>query len=417
MTALEKQAGVTRMCSLRYLNVPKLVEVATALPPFSDYTDALAAAGITDLTSIGGVVGFGTKGIVDRGFLNFKEGPSGVFTLLGGKPLTAADLKPVPGDAAGAIAWRLSLAEVYKTALEITAKADPEEAENFSSKAAGMLQALGLRLDDVLGAFGDVWTAHLPGAGGLNPVGGGILTVTVKNKEVLGKVQTLIVEMAKMPAAQAEFSISESKIGDVKAYRIVPVKSGNPSPAWAIADDRLIVAGSLDALKTHITRAGSKAGLAEVPAVASRLEKGPVLLTYQDTKSALSQALAMLQGFGPLGIGMLAQQGINIEMPDMPDFQEIAAHVLPRTSTLRAGKHVLISEAYETVPVVGRAPSLVPVAATAAFMSLTGYNAAQRPVGGPDAIVVQPGQFQPAPFQPLQRPAPPPKAVPDDSDK
>ncbi len=68
-----------------------MLEVATAMPPLSEYSEALETAGVADLASIGGVVGFGTKGIIERNFANFKDQPKGVFELVSGKPLTAGD--------------------------------------------------------------------------------------------------------------------------------------------------------------------------------------------------------------------------------------------------------------------------------------------------------------------------------------
>ena len=80
-----------------------------------------------------------------------------------------------------------------------------------------------------------------------------------------------------------------------------PSRTGAPSPAWAIAGDRLMVGGSLDALKTQIGQAAEGKGLAELSAVASRLKTEPVMLTYQDTKTIVEQSIGMLRTVGPLG--------------------------------------------------------------------------------------------------------------------
>ncbi len=163
----------------------------------SEYSEALETAGVADLASIGGVVGFGTKGIIERNFANFKDSPKGVFDLLSGKPLTADDLKPVPITAVMAVALRLDPVLVYKQGLEVAAKADPEGTAKFKSMANGLSQGLGFRLEeDVLGSLGDVWTLHSTVAGGPNQLAGTVLTVSLKNKETLTKIQTLVVVMA-----------------------------------------------------------------------------------------------------------------------------------------------------------------------------------------------------------------------------
>jgi len=63
------------------------------------------------------------------------------------------------------------------------------------------------------------------------------------------------------------------------------VQSGSPSPAWAIAGDRLVFAGSARWSQNPIGKGTGITGLAELPAVASRLKTEPVMVTYQDTKA------------------------------------------------------------------------------------------------------------------------------------
>ncbi len=89
----------------------------------------------------------------------------------------------------------------------------------------------------------------------------------------------------------------------------------------------------------------------------------------------------MMQAFGPFGTAMLAQQGIKIDMPTIPEMKSIAPHILPRTSTLRVMKHSIVSEAYETVPVVGRTLSLAPVAGLVISLLMPAIQAAAKPGG------------------------------------
>ena len=349
--------------------------MALPLVPNEKVQAGIAASGLADLTSYVSVTGLGTKGIVNRSFANFKAAPSGLFALLDGKPITADDLKAIPAKAVAAGALRLDPLRVYKAALEIAEKVDPEEVKKFKERAEGGSQAMGFRLEqDVLGSFGDAWTFHTTSAIGPNPASAVVITVTLKNRETMAKILKLAVSMAKMQQGQMPFSISETKIGDVDAYNIVAQTDAPISPAWAIAENRLVVAGSLDALKMQLRSAADSQSLGEVAAVASRLKTGAVMLTYQDTKMILTQLLAMLQGFGPLGTGLLKEQGINVELPPIPDIQQIAPHVLPRTSTLRIAKQLIVSEAYDTVPLVGSLLSSAPIAGLGGALSCRQCN-------------------------------------------
>jgi hypothetical protein len=203
----------------------------------------------------------------------------------------------------------------------------------------------------------------------------------VKNKEMLTKIQSTLLAMSKTPGVKLPFTITESKIDDVPVWQLEPKQPGSPSPAWAVAGGRLVVAGSLDALKTQLGQGTEGGRLAELPAVASRLKTEPIMLTYQDTKTLVEQWIGLLRTVGPMGTAMLAQQGIKVDMPELPDFKVIAPHVLPRTSTLRIAKLAIVSEAFETVPVVGNGLSAAPAAALAAILFSSRLGARQVAAG------------------------------------
>ena len=385
MTALEKQAAIKRISSIRYFDVARLIAALKPTIPNDgfDVPAFLDATGVADLESIGNVAGLSTKGMVDRTFANFKGTPKGLFELLAGKPLTADDLKPVPSTAVFAVALRLDPFEVYKKLIDLADRIDPKATKQFKQTASGTAQAFGFRLEeDVLGSFGDVWTVHSTVASGPDQLAGMVVTVTVKNKEMLTKIQKTALQMLSLQADSLPFTIAEKKIDDVPAWQLVPERTGAPSPAWAIAGDRLILGGSLDALKTQIGQGSESKGLAELQAVASRLKTESVLLTYQDTKTLVEQSIGMLQAFGPTGTAMLAQQGIKFEMPQLPPFKAIAPHILPRTSTLRISKQAIISEAYDTVPLMGTGLSAIPAAGLSVAILYPAMQSARQAAGG-----------------------------------
>jgi len=88
MTALEKQTGIKRISTIRYLDVSRVIATVVPMIPSNtvDVPAVLEAAGLADLTSIGGMSGFGTKGMVNRTIANFNGTPKGLFELLSGKP-------------------------------------------------------------------------------------------------------------------------------------------------------------------------------------------------------------------------------------------------------------------------------------------------------------------------------------------
>ncbi len=392
MTALEKQTGIKRISTIRYLDVSRVIATVVPMIPSNtvDVPAVLEAAGLADLTSIGGMSGFGTKGMVNRTIANFNGTPKGLFELLSGKPLTASDLKAIPGNSVFASAMRLDLTQVYTSVTDLVEKADPKAGQQLKQTATAGAQAFGFRLkEDVLDSFGDVWTIHSVASssapsGDFNQMSGIVATVTVRNKESLLKIQNLALGMIKAQSAQFPFSVTETKIGDIPAWQFVPTQSGAPSPAWAIAEGRLVVAGSLEALKTQLGEAAQGPGFAEQSAIASRLKTEPIMLSYLDTKTTLEQWMARAQAYGPIGAAMLAQQGVKVEMPQLPDFKAIGPHALPQTGTLRVAKQTIVFETYESVPLLGNAISAAPAVGASIGMLLSKVRSA--PPATPTAI-------------------------------
>ena len=137
MTALEKQTGIKRISTIRYLDVSRVIATVVPMIPSNtvDVPAVLEAAGLADLTSIGGMSGFGTKGMVNRTIANFNGTPKGLFELLSGKPLTASDLKAIPGNSVFASAMRLDLTQVYTSVTDLVEKADPKAGQQLKQTA------------------------------------------------------------------------------------------------------------------------------------------------------------------------------------------------------------------------------------------------------------------------------------------
>ena len=145
-----------------------------------------------------------------------------------------------------------------------------------------------------------------------------------------------------------------------------------------------MVAGSLEALKTQLGEAAQGPGFAEQSAIASRLKTEPIMLSYLDTKTTLEQWMARAQAYGPIGAAMLAQQGVKVEMPQLPDFKAIGPHALPQTGTLRVAKQTIVFETYESVPLLGNAISAAPAVGASIGMLLSKVRSA--PPATPTAI-------------------------------
>ena len=132
LTALRKQLPVERLSTVTYVNVKKLVAQFGPLAG-PKALDAMAAAGLGNVTSFSAVSGLDGDGIVTRMLVGIEGEPAGLLSIAAGKPLSAADLAPIPRDANFAVAARVDAARVLETALQIAGKIEPQAPEEFNA--------------------------------------------------------------------------------------------------------------------------------------------------------------------------------------------------------------------------------------------------------------------------------------------
>ena len=348
LTALKKQAAIKRVGALAYFSGTMLW--AAIEPQITDpkVRDLLTSIGVNQFVSAASVSGFDEEGILSRGFVDLGGWPAGSMEL---PPLTAADLKPIPGNSEFATVVRFDLGWIYRWAIGTAVRLNP--AEDIREKIKQVEPLLGFQIEsDLVASLGDVWTIHSTPGGGLLPMSGLVFTVTVRDQENLAKVQEKLLELSRSLLSQEDqppFAIETKTVREIEVHHVQPHGSVAWDPAWAVIDGRLVVAATLQGLKFHIAREGKKS-LAELPAVAKRLESGPMMLSYQDSLTSIRQMFAAVQTFAPMLIGQLAAQGINVELPTLPDLDAIESHILPRIDTTRRTERGFESDSTSTVP-------------------------------------------------------------------
>ena len=85
----------------------------------------LDAIGLTNVTSLASVTGLDETAVVSRTLLAIDGEPQGVLRLAAEKPLTPADLKPIPADATFALAARLDADKLLDAVLAAAEKIEP----------------------------------------------------------------------------------------------------------------------------------------------------------------------------------------------------------------------------------------------------------------------------------------------------
>lgn len=405
LETLRRDLPVDRPGMTTYVNVPRILAVAA--PALGDAGPEAALVlfmlGVSDVQSITAVQGLDATGTVSKMLVKLNGEPRGVFMAVSNKPLTAADLKPIPRDANVALALRLDLAKLYAEALRTVDRIDPDSRREFTRGLERAEQELGLNLQkDLLEPLGDTWMMyHAAGEGGalltsLTAVGsvrdGKRLQATIDKLVALAD-QQLEREGSRRHPKIHQFTFADAEI------RYITAPDMPLAPAWCVKGDQVIVALYPQMIKAYLSRAADAPTLAQSPNVAPLVsgDDGPAMLSYADSRGLFRFVYSALQFALPQLSAETAQERVPFESHYWPSLAAIEPHLLPTVSSVRRTKAGILAESHGSIP-GGISQSL----ATAPFMMFVGYTSARRvEVQASEARTAE----REAPAPPRQRPS------------
>jgi hypothetical protein len=355
--AIEKRLTVARPGTLAYVDAAAVRKIVAAAGG-PDVGKALASTGLDGLDVIAAVSGLSEKGVVSSTWLGLRGRPEGLFAVPAGKPLTAADLAPVPADAVIAQAWKLDLSATLAAVLDGVAKADPEAAEEARRGLEQFRAVAGLDLDrHLLKPLGDTWRVFLlPGGGPLLPQVA--VSVSVRDRKTLERTHAALLRLLREASAAPGSGIAV-------AVRQVPYRGttlhclegapGTPlplTPTWCITDDALTITISPQLMRTLLARPAGDRGLGGVPEVAAAVEKGGgALLGYLEPRALVGSLCSLYEMAAGVAKPMAAAEGIAVDPPQLPPMSAIAPHVWPTVTIVRrVGGEGIIAESEGTLP-------------------------------------------------------------------
>ena len=382
LVEIRKQLPVERFSTLTYFNVKQTVAQFAPLGG-PRVTQALGAVGLSNVDYLASVTGLDSKGTVARTLVAIDGQPQGIFHLATAKPLTAADLSPIPRDATIAAAGRLDTSAALKLFLAQLQKIDPAAPRNVTQGIEDMRKDFGIDLrEDLLKPLGDVWCVYnSPGEGGLLVTG---LTGVVQVKDhdrleaTLNK-QIALYDDSVEPSATGQDKAdpdmqnnsprrSASRIrkttfaGRVVYHFDVPSNGFPLAPAWCLTEKELIVATFPQNIKSYLSRGKDFQSLAAVPEIAHALEGGAMALNYCDTRQVAEFAYPLLCVGGNAISSKLSQEGIPLDASLMPSAAAIFPHLQPSTGMVRRTAAGIEFETRGPLAGIGGGP-LLPVAA------------------------------------------------------
>jgi hypothetical protein len=321
--------------------------------------------------------------------------PTGILGSLAGEPLTAADLAAVPADANIATVTRMDLAEVYQRAIDALGQVNPQMRDMLTTHIAQLEQQLGISIrQDLLEGLGDSWVVYnSPQQGGAWLTGFGA-SVSLRNRDrFLAAHDNILLGLRAQLESQGEpqFVIKDFRYLDNDIYYLQSLRESVPvAPAWCVSENRLLVALYPQMIKAMLARQADANSLADNPAVAAQLANGPVMISYQDTRTILPTLYSVLQAFAPVAVKELNKQGVSVDLSILPAFPAIGKHAGPSISVVRRTQDGIVSEQFATVP-GGNLLGVLPVIGGVGYFSARSEHvvapaAAAQPQGAPAVI-------------------------------
>ncbi len=355
-----------------YLDVPELLKRAEAI--VADKTPAEPDAGVSELRRIINALGLGqleavagTTRIVDRGMLTrtrlFSPSPHrGLLLPLAGRTLTDADLAHIPDDADFVAAIKLSGEALYAEILHsldvYSSGKDKDLKQQFSESVAQLEERIGVSItQDLLPAMGDtVVVSSASSQGGFGT--GTVLSITMKDPAKVAEVITKIESYARENLPPA-ISLETTHAGRIEIHYLAG-QLGVPwpvAPAWAIHEDRLLLAAWPQVLKTVLDKGGDIKQLSTSTLFAkhrSRVAKNASILSYTNTPKIIREIYPSLMLFGTMGTNALAMKMPVEAKPDwVPALSTLEKYLWPNIMTVSSDEKGITFETYDSLPVTG----------------------------------------------------------------
>ncbi len=360
------QMPVPRLSTLTHINLAKIIEtVAPMAGP--EAQSIITSLGLDNVTALSSVTGLDEEGFVSRTLLEIGGEPSGIFTLVPDKPLTADDLGPVPADATVALAAKLDLDEILAAALSVVEKFDPDVKEEFEEGLVPIQQFLELDLrDDLLEPLGDTWRVYnSPGEGGI-VITGLTAVVSLRDADRFAATHERLMAVAPRMFANDGPQIRKHEFAGRTIYVFDAGEAEFPlAPSWCLTDDELIVAPMPQNVKAYLSRGADHRSLADVPQVAGLFEEdaAPVALIYSDTKALFELFYPIVPMVAQSISAELRREGIDFDVSLIPSTRSIGRHLRPGVGALRRTPAGIEMISRQTLPGVGligaAAPAIV----------------------------------------------------------
>jgi hypothetical protein len=265
---------------------------------------------------------------------------------------------------------------MLETALGIVEATEPQAAAQFRANLERLRAVAGFDIDThLLKPLGPDWTVlSLAAPGGMFP--SVAIVAGVRDRATFAKTHKALLGLARNAAAagDVQLAIRQFPYRDHTLFCLEPTGSGMPipvTPTWCLTEDSLIVTLSPQLMKTLLARDAAAAGLDGVAEVRRALGgREPALVGVVDPVWLLGSLCGLYELAVPMSRGLLREQGLGIDLPQLPPSSAIMPFARPQVSTIRHEADGILIESTGTIPlgpltagggVAGISPASTPV--------------------------------------------------------
>ncbi len=375
--AIGERVPVDRRSTLTYLNVGEMLEMLVGLemPDRDQAIRFLKATGIAGLDTVAAVSGLSPEGVTSTIWLGFDGRPQGLFAAPA-KGIGSAALASIPADAMMAQTWSLDLSQTLATALDIADATEPAAAESAREALMQFRAVVGLDIDThILKPLGPDWTVmSLPAPGGMLP--NVAVIAGVRDRETFAQVHKALIGILKNATAEADVKLSVREI-PYRDQTLFCLEAAGPefalpvTPTWCLTDDQLIITISPQLIRTLLAREPAAGGIGTLPEVQQAVGSGePALVGVVDPVWLLGSVFSFYEMGAPVARGVLREQGLEIDLPQLPPSSSIMPFARPSVSVVRHEADGILVTSTGTMPlgpltsgggVLGVSPASTPV--------------------------------------------------------
>lgn len=374
LTAAMQAVAVERPAQRGWIDVRNLLLIVDRLAGnramVAETVGPLGLNGVDHLASTTGVDPQ-TGQVVSRTHFPVGEHRDGLLALAAGRPLTAADFAHVPADADFLVAQSLNPPQILDAVRKIVQAANPELGEQFDaglSQAEGVLE-LSVR-DDVMAAFGDVWTLYdAPSNGGVL-ASAPVLCLEVRDHERASRCFLRLMELieANLPGDQfpdprrshgAFLASHEFEVGGethaIAFINIVGEDDVVVAPTFCLTESHLLFALQPQPLKAHLRFQAETAARKPLEFAADHPLRTRSLIHWSrvDTAAAMRYVVAASPYVGQMLASEVQGQRTEIDLFALPSARGLLPYLSESTGWIEVDPTGVTWGATNGVPIPG----------------------------------------------------------------